>query len=110
VSSEIGGELIELRFPEAAVRFNPVRRVSQRRGDDAAVARAAVLADIGESRALQHAHVFGNGGERHVEARRELPDRLVALGEPREDGAPGGIGERAERGVEDSAGMVNHVV
>lgn len=102
--------MIELRFPEDAVRFDPIRRVSQRRGDDAAVARAAVLADIGEARALQHAHVLGDGGERHVEARGEFADRLVALGEPCEDGAPGGIGERAERGVEDPAGMVNHVV
>jgi hypothetical protein len=70
---------------------------------------AALSFDGGEPRALEHAHVLGNRGERHVEARGELADRPIAGGEPREDLASGWIGEREERGVK-RLGLVNHVV
>jgi hypothetical protein len=70
---------------------------------------AALSLNRCEPRALEHAHVLGNRGERHVEARGELADRPIAGCEPREDLASSRVGESEERGVE-RLGLVNHVV
>jgi hypothetical protein len=72
-------------------------------------AHAAIALDRCESGSVKHTDVLRHRGERHVEARRELADRAVAGCEPRQDVAPGRIGERAEGQVE-RIGMVNHLV
>ena len=61
---------------------------------------ASLFLDRREPGALQHAHVLGDGGERHCESRRELADGVIAGCEPREDVAPRGVGEGGERVVE----------
>jgi hypothetical protein len=54
--------------------------------------------------------MFGDGGKRNVEWLGEFLDRGFALGETRENGAAGGVGEGTERGVERGRRIVNHVV
>jgi hypothetical protein len=106
---EVFGELVELRLPETAVALDPPGGLAHRRGDERRAAYASLAPHAGESRALEDAHVLRRRGQRHVEARRELPDCLVAGGESAEDLAPHRVRERSERGVEAGL-MVNHVV
>jgi|SRR5579862_1682343 len=54
--------------------------------------------------------MFGDGGKRNVEWLGEFLDSGFALGETRENGAAGGVGEGTERGVERGRRIVNHVV
>ena len=58
--------------------------------------------------------MLGNRGERDLEWGGEFGNRGFALREAREDGAAGGIGERAERGIQGGGarrgGIVNHMV
>lgn len=49
---------------------------------------------------LEDAQVFGNRRQRNIERLGQFGDGGLALGEARENGAPGGIGERPEGGVE----------
>jgi hypothetical protein len=44
--------------------------------------------------------VLGRRGERHVEGRGQLADIALALRQPAQHGAAGGIGERVEHAVE----------
>jgi hypothetical protein len=53
-----------------------------------------------KSGGLQHAQVLGDGGERNVEGRGELRNRGLAVSQAGQNGAAGGIGKRAEGGVE----------
>ncbi len=106
---EVGGEAFELRLPELAIVLDPIARAPHGSGAQAGAPYAALAFDRGESGATEHAHVLGDGGERHVEARCEFANRAVAGGEPRQDLAARGIGERGKRGVE-RGGLVNHVV
>ena len=106
---EIRGEQIELRFPEATVLGDPLERGAHGRGAERRPAHSSLFLDGGQSGALQHAHVFGDRGERHVESRCELTNGAIARGEPGEDVAPGGVGERGE-GVIERPRKVNHMV
>jgi hypothetical protein len=106
---EIGGEEIELRLPELPVVRDPLEGAAHRHGIERGATHAPFLLHGREPRALEHADVFRDGGERHREARGELADGAVAGGESREDVAAGGVGEGGEGGVE-GAGRVNHMV
>jgi hypothetical protein len=44
--------------------------------------------------------MFGHGRQAHAEGFRKLVHGGSALGEARQNGAPGGIGESAECGIE----------
>lgn len=79
-------------------------------GDQTGASGASVSLHGGEARALEHADVLRDRGQRHVESTRELLDRPLASGEPSEDLAASGIGERAEGGVEGLRVLVNHMV
>jgi hypothetical protein len=63
---------------------------------------------------FEDAQVLGDGGQRDVEGSGKFGDGSFAAGQPRENGAPGGIGERPERriewGVLAGGGIVNHMV
>jgi hypothetical protein len=59
---------------------------------------------------LQDADMFLHAGEGHVEALRQRGDRRVGSAELLEDAASGGVGERAEGGVDVGSGILNHVV
>ena len=67
-----------------------------------------------QARGFEDAQVLGDRGQRDVEGRGKFGDGSFAAGQPRENGAPGGIGERPERriewGVLAGRGIVNHMV
>jgi hypothetical protein len=75
---------------------------------------AAVDFALQKSRGFENTQVLGNGRQGDVEGFRQFRDRGFALGQARQDGAAGGIGERAEGGVERGATgglrIVNHTV
>jgi hypothetical protein len=106
---EIGREHVELRLPELPVVRDPRERVAHGRGVERCTPHASFLLDGGEPGTLQHAHVLGDGRERHREAGRELADGVVAGGKARENVAARGVGEGGE-GVVERPRMVNHMV
>ena len=63
---------------------------------------------------FEDAQVLGDGRERDVEGSGEFGDGSFAAGQPRENGAPCGIGKRPERRIDRSVvaghGIVNHMV
>jgi hypothetical protein len=63
-----------------------------------------------ESGGFEDAEVFRDRRERHGKGRGQSLDGGFALGEAREDGAAGGIGEGAESSVQPRGGIVNHTV
>jgi hypothetical protein len=74
---------------------------------------AAVDFTLEESGGLQDAKVLGDGRERNVKGRGEFADGGLAASQAGQDGAAGGIGQRAEGGVEWGVGggqIVNHMV
>jgi hypothetical protein len=74
---------------------------------------AAVDFAAEQSGRLQNAEVLGDGGKRDVERGGKLGDGGFAERQARENGAAGGIGKRAESGVEKRFGgqrIVNHMV
>jgi len=60
----------------------------------------AVDAAGDQAGALQHLQVTLDGGLRHVKRFGQLHDRGFAKGQPRQDGAAGGVGQGEEGGVE----------
>ena len=96
-------------LPESAVPGDPFRGVAHRRRDQRRSPDATITAHGRESRALQHPHVLRDRRQRHVEARREIADRALALREPRQDGAARRVRECGECRVE-RPWMVNHMV
>ena len=75
---------------------------------------AAVDFAVEQSRGFEDAQVLGNGGQRDVEGSGKFGDGSFAAGQPRENGAPCGIGKRPERGIERAivagSGIFNHMV
>jgi len=90
--------------------LDPLERAFHRRRRESRAPNASIAFDGGEPGALEHAHVLRDGGQRHVEARRELADRALAGREPSQDFSARGIGEGAKRRVEQLSVMVNHMV
>jgi hypothetical protein len=101
--AEKAGELVELRFPEAAVLLHPPRRIAQRIGVEAAPPHAPVAANRGQPRALEHAQVLGHGGQRHRERLREIADRGIAPGEPRQNRPSRRVRQRGKGQIERAA-------
>lgn len=79
---------------------DPYERVAHGYGIERGAPHSPRLLHAGEPRALQHAHVLGDGGKRHGEARCELADGVIAGGESREDVASRGVCEGGEGVVE----------
>jgi hypothetical protein len=75
---------------------------------------AAVDFAVEQAGGFKDAQVLGDRGQRDVEGRGKFGDGSFAAGQPREDGAPRGIGKGPERRIERSvvAGdrIVNHMV
>jgi hypothetical protein len=71
---------------------------------------AAVHFALKQPCGFQHAHVFRDGGQRNAERLRQLRNHCLTLREAAQDGAPGRIGKRAERGIQKCRGIVNHLV
>jgi hypothetical protein len=103
-----------LAFPEDAIRLNPGGGVLHRSWSKAAAVDAAVDFAVEQAGGFKDAQVLGDRGQRDVEGRGKFGDGSFAAGQPREDGAPRGIGKGPERRIERSvvAGdrIVNHMV
>src|SRR5262245_17209983 len=93
-------ELVEASLPDVAIALRPLGDLLERARLDPAGPPLGLAALGDEARALQHAQVLGDAGQAHVERLRQLRDRALALGQARQDGPPGGIGEGGERGAE----------
>ncbi len=59
---------------------------------------------------FEDAKVLRNGRERDVKRGSQFGDGSLAMGKAGEDGAACWVGEGAEGGIENAAGMVNHMV
>jgi len=57
---------------------------------------------------LQHLQVLGDRRLAHGERRGQLADRGLAGGQPRQDGAPGRVGQGGEGGVEPRGRSITH--
>ena len=100
---ELLEEIVEAEeglFPELAIALEPLRRLGQRLGFEAARAALRVGGVGDEAGALEHLEMLGDGGLAHGERLRELGHRRVAGREAGEDGAARGIGEGGEGGIE----------
>ena len=75
---------------------------------------AAVDFTLEEPSGFEDPQMFGNRWQGNSERLGQLRDGGLALGEPREDGAAGGIRESPEGGIEGGdvagGGIVNHMV
>ena len=91
---------IKLHFPERAVLLDPGSRILHRLGGQSATVNAAIDFAFEQARGFQDAHVFRDRGQRNAEGLRELGDYGLTLCEAGQDGAAGGIGERAKRGIQ----------
>jgi len=95
-------------MPESLVAVEPLQRVFQRFALEAATHDAAGLLPLDQPGVLENAEVFQEARQRHRERIRELADRALALAQPREDRASGGIRQRAEDGTQRIWRIVNH--
>lgn len=96
----MGGEAIEVVFPEAPVAVEPPRRAAQRPGGEAHAANPPVAPPLHEPGALEHDEVLADRGERHREGARQLADGGLAGRQARHDRAARRVGQRAEHHVE----------
>jgi len=101
---------IELVFPEPLVEGNPRRRILERLRMQAAAAHAPVFVVLQQAGTVQYPQVLGHRGQRHAEGLRQLAHRGLPLGQPGQDGAAGGVGQRAKGGVESGQRILNHTV
>lgn len=93
-------EALEVRLPHGAILLKPGAGLGEPLSLDPPRPPLRVLSGTDQPRALQDLQVLGDRGLAHRERRREFADGRVPAREPRKDGAPGGIGQREERGVE----------
>ena len=101
---------IELLFPELPVTFDPFGRILHGFGHQAAAINSSILAARDKLCPLEHSQVLGHAGEGYVVGRGQVADGGFTLRQPRQDAAPGGVGKRAEGGIELGPGILNHVV
>ena len=107
---EIGGQSVELRLPKSAVLVDPARGVLHGARHEPAVADTTPFRVRHEAGPLEHAQMLVDAGEGHAKRARKVRDRRVARGQPGEDRAARGIGERGEGAVECGIAKLNHVV
>ena len=101
----------EAGLPVPAELLGPLHRVLEWRRAQPAEMLPAGDAATHEIGPLQHAHVLGGRGERHLEGRGELAEAaLLAAGQSPDDRAAGGVGEGVEHAVQPGGSICNHVV
>jgi hypothetical protein len=103
--SQVLLELFEPVLPHLSVSPDPLDRVVERRGLQAAGPVLGVLPSCDQPRALQHLQVLGNRLEAHVERLGELVHGGLAGGEPGEDRSACRVGEGCERDAERVVGQ-----
>src|SRR5262245_50120605 len=90
-------QAIEARLPEPAIMREPIGGVAHWRGVEPARPPLRLAPPRDQAGAFEHLEVLGDAGKTHVERLGELGHRGLAKRKPRQDGAPGRIGERRER-------------
>jgi hypothetical protein len=105
--SFLGFELVEQSIqsfeaflPESAVILEPLAGFGEWFGADSAWPALRVSSARDQSGAFEHPQVLGYGGLTHGERFCEHHHRRFAGREPRQDGAPGRIGQRGKRCIE----------
>src|SRR5262245_54821262 len=88
---------VEACLPEPAIMREPVGGMAHRGGVEPARAPLRLAPARDQAGALEHLEVLGDAGKAHVEGFGEFGHRGLAKRKPRQDGAPGRIGERRER-------------
>ena len=101
---------IELLFPELPVMLDPFGGVLHGFGDQAAAINSPIFPPRDKLCPLEHPQVLRYAGERYFVGRGQIADGGFALRQPRQDAAPGGVGERSERSVEVEFVTLNQVV
>ena len=95
------GETVESVGPEALVAIEPLHRLLHRIGGQPARDGAAGLFARDQAGVRQHVEMLHDRGQRHRERLRQFADRqAVAAAEPRQQRAPGRIGQRGKGAVQ----------
>jgi hypothetical protein len=94
------GQTIQRSFPELSILLDPLRGLFQRLGVQLHFVNAAVTPAAKQSGFFENAQMFRNRRQRHRMWTGKMGDALIALGEVRENAAPGGIGQGSERSVQ----------
>src|ERR1700733_4479388 len=97
---QIAIEAIEALVVEAAIMVEPVVDRLECARLDAARPPLRCARARDQAGTFQHFQMLGDGGQAHGERFRQILHGGFALGEPRQDGAAGWIGEGAEGGIE----------
>ena len=97
-------------FEYPAVAFDPVHGLRQ--SLRLQFARAPLRIDVrrDEAGALKHFQMFGNGWLAHLERLGEFRHCGLSRGQPRQDGAAGGVGQGGEGQVEAFRGLHSRLV
>src|SRR5450432_4612291 len=101
---------VEACVPKLAVPLDPGRLFLETAQAEPARPHAPNLLRRDEPRLLQNTDVLLHAREGHVELVGKLCDRSIRTPEPLQNPAPGGVGERSERGVEASCYILHHMV
>jgi hypothetical protein len=107
---EIALERVESGFPESAVVIEPLGGLADRLWRELASNEATFLAPHDDAGVFEHREVFHETRERHAERLGELASRGAAVGELRDDGPAGRIGECGEDTAERVVSILNHMV
>src|SRR5947209_18546408 len=108
--SDVAVEGVEFALPEAPVPRDPLDGFAHGLRVELAPPHAAVPATAEQACALEHPEVTGDGRWRDREGLRQLAHRRLAALEAHQDGAPRGVAEGREDGVEGRPGILNHEV
>ena len=92
------------------VAIEPAERLAERAPRQVHAVQPSVALARDQPRLLEHAHVPGDRGRRHVERLGQFADAGRAFRQPLEHTAADGVGQRTEHGVERVGLTVNHVV
>ncbi len=97
---EILGQRVKPVFPESAVMGDPLGGLLQGLRVQVAAVDPALLFAGEQTGLFEHAEMFGDGGEGHVEGFRQFRDGRLPAGQPCEDRATRRIGQRRKRRIE----------
>jgi len=91
---------MEVGFPELAIGFEPLIRLGERAGFEAAGTALGIRSARNQASALQDFEMFGDSGLAHGKRLRQFVHGSLAGGQPGQDRATGRVSESGERGVQ----------